>query len=50
VLLGTGTMVVILKHVRITDWDKDRLKMPVKILASWSLRMCAGILSGLAAL
>lgn len=25
--LRTGMMVVILKHVVITDWDKERLKM-----------------------
>ena len=34
--LGTGTMVVCLKHVGITDSDMDRLKMSMKTLASWS--------------
>ena len=33
--LGTGTMVVFLKHVGITD--RERLKMSVKTLASWSV-------------
>ena len=32
--LGSGTMVVCLKHVGITD--RERLKMLVKTLASWS--------------
>jgi hypothetical protein len=36
VFLGTGTMVVCLTHVGITDSDRERLKMPVKTLASWS--------------
>ena len=34
--LGTGTMVVCLKHVGITDLDRKTLKMPVKTLASLS--------------
>ena len=34
--LGTGTMVVCLKR-GITDLDKERLKMSVKTLASWSV-------------
>ena len=33
VFLGTGTMVVCVKHVGITDSDRERLKMS---LASWS--------------
>jgi hypothetical protein len=36
VFLGTGTMVVCLKHFGITDSDRERLKMSVKTLASWS--------------
>ena len=34
--LGTGAMVICLKHVAITDSDRERLKMSVKALASWS--------------
>ena len=34
--LGTSTMVVCLIHVGITDSDRERLKMSVKTLASWS--------------
>ena len=33
---GTRTMVVCLKHFGITDSERERLKMSVKILASWS--------------
>ena len=36
VFLGTGTMVVCLTHVGITDSDRERLEMSVKTLASWS--------------
>ena len=46
-------MVVILKHVRITDWDKERLKMTVNMPGSCSahaLRTPPGIASGPAAL
>ena len=51
--LGIGTMVVCLNHVVITNLDRERLKMSVKILASWSahaLSTCPGNLSGPAAL
>ena len=34
---STGTMVVCLKHVGITDLEGERLKMSVKTLASWSV-------------
>ena len=34
--LGTGTMVVCLKHVGITDSVRDRLNMSMKTLVSWS--------------
>ena len=34
--LDTGTMVVCLKHVGITDLVRERLKMSIKTLASWS--------------
>ena len=34
--LGSGTMVLCLKHVGITDSDRERLNMSVKTLASWS--------------
>ena len=39
--LGTGTMVVCLKHVGITDSDRERVKMSVKTLASWSVHACS---------
>ena len=51
--LGTGTMVVCLKHVGITDSDRERLKMSVKTLASRSARtksLCPGNPSGPVAL
>ena len=35
--LNTGTMVVCLKHVGVTDGVRERLKMSVKGLASWSV-------------
>ena len=35
-LLGTGTMVVCLKHIGIADADRERLKMSVKTLSGWS--------------
>ena len=35
--LGTGTMMVCLKHVGIADSVRERLKMSVKTLASWSV-------------
>ena len=38
VFLGTATMVVCFKHVGITDSDRERLKMSVKTLSSWSVR------------
>ena len=34
--LGTGTMVVCLKHVGIIYWVRQRWNMSVKTLASWS--------------
>ena len=34
--LGAWTMVVCLKRVGITDSDRERFKMSVKTLASWS--------------
>ena len=34
--LGTGIMVFCLKYVDITDWVRERLKMSVKTLTSWS--------------
>ena len=39
--LGTGTMVVCLKHAGITDSDRERLKISVKTLASWSADVSA---------
>ena len=50
VFLGTGTMVVCFKHVGIMDSDRERLKMSVKTLASWSAHAhstCRGNPSGL---
>ena len=41
VFVGTGTMVVCLKHVGITDSDRERLKMSVKTLASLSVHACS---------
>ena len=52
-LLGTGTVVVCLQQVGITDWVRKRLKMSVKTLDSQSahaLSTCHGNLSGPAAL
>ena len=49
VFLSTGTMVFCLKHVGITDSDRERLKMSVKTLASCSAhaqRTRPGNLSG----
>ena len=34
--MGTGNMVVCLEDVGITDSDRERLKISVKTLASWS--------------
>jgi hypothetical protein len=39
VFLGTGPMVVCLKHIGITDSARDRLKTSVKTLASWSVHL-----------
>ena len=51
VFLGTGTMVVCLKHVGISDSVRNRLKMSVQTLDSWSARSTSpGNLSGPAAL
>ena len=36
VFLDTGTMVVCLNHVGIIDSDRERLKMSLKTLTSWS--------------
>jgi hypothetical protein len=36
VFLGTGSMVVCLKHVGVTDWVREMLKLSVKTLAIWS--------------
>ena len=47
--LGTGTMVICLKHVGITHWDWERWKMFIKTPASWSthaLRSYPGFSSG----
>ena len=51
--LGTGTMVVCLKYVGITDLDRERLNISVKTLASWSAHArstCPGNPSGPVAL
>ena len=40
-VLATGIMVVCLKHVGITDSDRERLKMSVKTLAKWSAHACS---------
>ena len=37
VFLGTGSMVVCLKNVGLTDLDKEMLRISVKTLASWSV-------------
>ena len=53
VFLGTGTTVVCLKCVGIIDTDRERLKMSVKTLASWSVHArstCPGNPSGPGAL
>ena len=36
VFLGTGTMMVCVKHVGITDSEIEKMKVSVKTLASWS--------------
>ena len=51
--VGTGTMVVCLKHVGTIDLVRERWKMSVKTLASWSAHAfstCPGNLSSPAAL